>query len=159
MKLCVVTSEYPHGSRYHGGIGTTMRDLARGFTAHGHEVHVVTRADRNEPESTWDDDGVDVHTVHPMLIRLRGFWRIEHLAPVAISRLRYSIAVSRKLRALARQKKFDSVISAEWGAETFWFALLHKKAPLLVSISGPTFIMGRYAGTLRGLDGVLTEWM
>lgn len=37
MRVCIVARAYPP-RRVHGGIGTYMRNLARGLTAQGHVV-------------------------------------------------------------------------------------------------------------------------
>jgi glycogen synthase len=57
LRIAFVSSEYPPGE--YGGIGRFTFDLANGFAAAGHDVHVVTGAKSN---STTDfEDGVWVH--------------------------------------------------------------------------------------------------
>ena len=159
MKICLVTNEYPPQS-HTGGIGTRFRNLALGFVSLGHKVSVITRIE-GRGNSVSDEDGVRVYRISPSQIALRGFWRIEGVLPSTVSRLSYSACVSRKLHELIRADQVDVAISPEWGAELFWFALApgRKRVPLVVSVSGPSFVMNRFADGKRRLDLLLTEWL
>ena len=59
MKLCFECSEYPPG--LHGGIGSLVQILARGFVKAGHEVRVVGLYSASKRSSDYEDDcGVQV---------------------------------------------------------------------------------------------------
>src|SRR5262249_10592826 len=61
LKVCLISQEYPPGD--FGGIGRFSADLASGFAAGGHEVHVVTRSpDTNRVDF---EEGVWMHRLAP----------------------------------------------------------------------------------------------
>ncbi len=68
-KICLTTREYPPAC---GGIGRYFADLARGFAAAGHQVHVVTHA-ANDQHTVDFEDGVWMHRVADVQPRDDGF--------------------------------------------------------------------------------------
>src|SRR3989338_3965723 len=116
MRVCIVARAYPP-RRVHGGIGTYMRNLARGLTAKGHTVHVVTQTEPGQREAIRRDGEIVVHTVHPMAVTLRGLWRLERWLPSTIARLRYAARVNQTLQELIREQGIDVVVSAQYPAE------------------------------------------
>src|SRR3989338_8787396 len=135
MNICIVSNEYP--PRLHqGGIGTQMRVLALAFTDHGHRVCVITRTEGDEEEGVQEQEGIKVFRIRPSRIQLRGLWRLEQMKSIryTVQRIRYSLRVNAILQELKGLEKFDVIISPEWGAETLWYALFAKKAPLIVRL-------------------------
>lgn len=59
MTICLTTREFPPAC---GGVGRYFADLARGFAAAGHQVHVVTHAS-NDQHTVDFEDGVWMHRV------------------------------------------------------------------------------------------------
>ncbi|HEY8503827.1 MAG TPA: glycosyltransferase, partial [Gemmataceae bacterium] len=66
LTVCFLSQEYPPGE--FGGIGRLYHDLATGFAARGHEVHVVTRSPDDDRVDF--EEGVWVHRLVPREPRL-----------------------------------------------------------------------------------------
>src|SRR4051812_25507805 len=98
MKIGYICNEYPPAS--HGGIGTAVRELARGLTARGHTVTVVGIASPAMAGASRDGD-VQVFRLPSCSVPKVG-WFVDRL------RLR------RYLRSLAAAGKVEIVEAADW---------------------------------------------
>lgn len=72
LTICLTTREYPPAC---GGVGRYFSDLARGFAAAGHQVHVVTHA-ADERHTVDFEDGVWMHRVADVQPRDEQFRRL-----------------------------------------------------------------------------------
>jgi glycosyltransferase involved in cell wall biosynthesis len=155
VKICLVTSEYPPFSHY-GGIGTRSRNMALGFAAAGHAVHVVAAAERGATEVLWRrEGGITIHRILPPIELFRGSWRLRPIFSRTHARLCYSRRVNEILQELCRRREVDVVLASEWGAEALWFALFQKRTPLVITIAGPSFLVHAVDGLPASLDGRL----
>lgn len=98
LTLCFASREYP--PRGYGGIGRYTFDLATGFAAGGHEVHVVTSSRSEASYVDFEDDvwvhrlaeqpipGLENHVLGPALsLGLRNWreaWRIHKESPLDV---------------------------------------------------------------------------
>jgi glycosyltransferase involved in cell wall biosynthesis len=115
LTVCFVSQEIPP-ERY-GGIGRYTWDLAQGFAARGHEVHLLTRSP--------DHDRVDLEGdvwVH----RLRsegGPWNGAGLPPALTRNLNHAAAVHREVRRIADTRPVDLVSAPLWDCEGLYCLL------------------------------------
>jgi glycosyltransferase involved in cell wall biosynthesis len=112
LRVCFISHHYPPGDR--GGIGRFTADLARGFAAAGHDVHVVS-SQAGAP-AVAPQDGVQVHRIHPIVPEA-----LENdAAAIHLSRL---AAVYREVLRIDSEKPLDIVSSPIWLAEGLLVAL------------------------------------
>jgi glycosyltransferase involved in cell wall biosynthesis len=102
MKILMLSWEYP--PRIVGGISRVVHDLAQTMAKKGHEVHVVTCSENNEPEFE-KDKKVFVHRVHTYSINTTNFvdW---------VMQLNFSLL--EKATKLASEEKFDIIHAHDW---------------------------------------------
>lgn len=108
LRVCFVSQEYPPDD--YGGIGRFTYDLANGFAAHHHDVHVVTHADG--PDRTDFIDGVWVHCLsnqRPIPSAVRGDV-LQHNYRLLASN--YS-----EIERLAADEPLDIVSAPIWNVE------------------------------------------
>ncbi len=142
MRICLVSLEYPPETA-HGGIGSQTWTKARELTVLGHEVHVLAGAARpGEDLVSGRRDGVIVHRVQPP----------DHSFPVyrpVPFMIGYSWAVYRALHRLTRERLFDVVDFAEYGAEGYAYQLDRSGPnwmPVVVQLHGPLSMFGERIG-------------
>jgi glycosyltransferase involved in cell wall biosynthesis len=135
LRVCFISHQYPPGII--GGIGRFTADLASGFAAAGHDVHVVSS--QGGVCGATLEDGVLVHRLpgHPALSEAMKQERAGHF----LSRLG---AVYREVVRLHEEKPFDIVSSPIWLAE----GLLVAMDPRFVSI------LSLHTSSKSGLDSV-----
>jgi glycogen synthase len=141
MRILILTWEFP--PHVVGGLGRHVAALARTLTAHGHEVHVVTRDDPNAPAPA--DEWVDgIHVVRvaeaPPVIPFG-----ELVAWVLAFNNRVQAAASR----LLREQPFDIVHAHDW-LVTYAAAGLRETwgVPVVATIHATEY--GRHQGWLPG---------
>jgi glycosyltransferase involved in cell wall biosynthesis len=111
LRICFVSSQYP--PLIGGGIGRLTADLAQGFAAAGHDVHVVTTS------GGWPTrellEGVCVHRVFRRPANV--------ITGVASEFLEHIALVYRAVLRLHQERPFDIVSSPVWRAEGLLVAL------------------------------------
>src|SRR5262249_51930409 len=114
LKVCFVSQEYPPGD--FGGIGRFTADLATGFAAVGHEVHVVTRSP--DIHRIAFEEGVGLHRLPA------GERRVDGLegAPLA-GNLFNSTAMYQEVRRIHERSGLDVVSAPLWACEGLVCAL------------------------------------
>jgi glycogen(starch) synthase len=109
LTVCFVSSEYPPDD--FGGIGRYTADLATGFAAEGHEVHVVTKSpDHNRVDF---EDGVWMH-------RLSGdvTFRLPGLDSIPLKHaLGHLAAVYWEVNRIHNRGAIDVLAAPIWGCE------------------------------------------
>lgn len=108
LKVCFISREYPPGD--FGGPGRYSHELAVGFAAAGHEVHVVTRS----PDTYRLDleEGAWIHRVptpERFLPELDGVASAHHIASMA--------AVYHEVNQIHAQQPLDLVVAPLWLCE------------------------------------------
>ncbi|MEI7888105.1 MAG: glycosyltransferase [Actinomycetes bacterium] len=110
LRLCFVTQTLPPTEI--GGIGRYMLDLARGLSARGHEIRVITTG---EDHSTVDlEDGVWVHRILKDDLELSD----SCLPPLPCRVGENATAVAAEVVRLHGQRPFDAVYAAVWDTES-----------------------------------------
>jgi glycosyltransferase involved in cell wall biosynthesis len=142
MRICLVSLEYPPETA-HGGIGSQTWTKARQLARLGHEVHVLAGAAKPGRDLvSKEQNGVTVHRVQPP----------DHFYPVyrpATFMLGYSWAVYRALHELTRERAFDVLDFAEYGAEGYAYQLDRSRSnwmPVVVQLHGPLSMFGERIG-------------
>lgn len=128
MHICFLTGEYPHpevGSS--GGIGTSIRNLARQLVRMGHRVRVMGW---HKQEIEIEDNGVHVHFLKATSIPKMGWM---------LNRKRLQDEVNR----LVRQDGLDIVEAPDWGGMSAGMKLL---CPLVVRCNGTDTYFGHLLG-------------
>jgi len=126
LAICLVTQELPFETP--GGIGRFTWDLAVGWAALGHEIHVISRArDHNRVDF---EHGV---WVHRMVNDSAGFWNTPGMTPALGRNLGRAAAVHREVRRLAVTRALDVVSVPIWDAEGL-FCLLDDQLPTILSL-------------------------
>ncbi len=127
LTCCMVSLDYP--PKPMGGIARYTVDLARGFAARGHQVHVVTQAD--PPYRLEFEDGVWIH-------RYPGG---ERLVPALTghplkANLAHVVAAWRAVANADRRFSLDLVAGNVWLAEVLGCAL-DPRWPTVMTLSTP----------------------
>lgn len=138
MNICLVSYEYPPET--FDGIGTYTRNLAHALVKLGEDVDVITFT-KGKPFQ-YLDEGVHVHRINPVV--LRGLWRLDALFPSKI--LAYSIAVSRKLNELLKNKPIRIIEGPEVKGELFYYLLTRrsKVVPVVTKLHTPSYLVQKY---------------
>src|SRR5437870_2751120 len=109
MKICLVSQEYPPETA-RGGIGTQTYTKAKGLSALGHQITVISAGSATRSER--QDDAVRV-------VRIPGYHDRMRLLSDAASWLTYSAEVAAELDQLHVKDPFDLVDFPEYGGEGF----------------------------------------
>jgi glycosyltransferase involved in cell wall biosynthesis len=131
MSLCLVSQEYPPETGG-GGIGTQTYLRARGLSARGHTVHVVSMS-WDDQDRTYDDHGATIHRIRKLDLDVCGYEPSTYW-------LAYSQAVAAKLARLEKSVKFDVVQFPEYGGEGFLYlsdTWAYRNAKYVVQMHGP----------------------
>jgi glycosyltransferase involved in cell wall biosynthesis/GT2 family glycosyltransferase len=124
-RICFVSQEYPPGD--FGGIGRFTADLATGFAARGHEVHVVTRSpDTNRidfEEGVW---------MHRLAAPERYLPELEHVH--LGGNLFHSAAIYHEVRRIHGQRPLDVISAPLWSCEGLVCALDRERFPTVVTL-------------------------
>jgi len=171
MHLCFLTLEYPTRPPW-GGIATYIRELTHVLIELGHQCTVICVLPGSEGEVE-QDDGVEVHFVPSVRIRMRrvlrllarlpGLQRAQDLAE-AWSYVEASVAAWRALQKVHRQQPVDLVEIQDWGGVGLWTLLRkyalkgHGRQPRFV-LRGQGHMMNRLrGGRVAGMGDVAQHW-
>jgi glycosyltransferase involved in cell wall biosynthesis len=140
MKICLVSQEYPPETGG-GGIGTQTFLKARGLSARGHEVHVVSASATPEAR-TYKDGDATVHRVpYPALAGLGSEQSTSWLA--------LSFTFAQKVAELAQQVSFDIMQFPEYCGEGFIYQtdnFAYRTARYVVQLHGPLAMVAQHMG-------------
>jgi glycosyltransferase involved in cell wall biosynthesis len=131
MTICLVSQEYPPETGG-GGIGTQTYLRARGLSARGHTVHVVSMS-WDTQDRTYADQGATVHRIGEVKLDVPGYEPSTYW-------MAHSFAVAAKITALEKSIKFDIVQFAEYGGEGFRYqtdTFANRNAKYVVQMHGP----------------------
>lgn len=117
MRNVILTREYPPDTAW-GGCAIINHDLAKMLVRNGHEVHVVCQGVDKEYDAI--EEGVIVHRV--------GTDARTHSIN---ARIKYMIAVWKKLKELYKDGDIDIVQADYWGGEGI-ICILQNKSPLVI---------------------------
>jgi glycosyltransferase involved in cell wall biosynthesis len=140
MRIALVSQEYPPETAK-GGIGSQTHLKARGLSALGYEVHVISRA-VNAKQSRRDDHGVQVTRVPGLDARMT-------VHTEAADWLGYSAEVAAALEALHARAPFDLIDFPEWGGEGYLHLLNRTEwnsIPAVIQLHGPMVMFARTIG-------------
>jgi glycosyltransferase involved in cell wall biosynthesis len=119
MKIAFLTPEYPHpktGSS--GGIGTSIKNLAKGLLAEGCSVRVLVYG-QNE-EGVFDDNGICIQQIRN--VKLKGLsWYLTRKK------------LQKIINTLYQQKEIDLVEAADWTGIT---SFIDTKCPIVIRLHG-----------------------
>lgn len=129
MKLCFECSEYPPG--LHGGIGSLVQILARGFVRMGHQARVIGLYPASHEGSDYEDD----HGVRVWRLRFPA----HHLGWVLGRRRLFSL-----VREWCRRREVDLIEVPDWGAPAAGWPSL--PVPVIARLSGSASYFSRESG-------------
>jgi glycosyltransferase involved in cell wall biosynthesis/GT2 family glycosyltransferase len=113
--FCLVSQELPPAK--YGGIGRLTLDLAQGFAALGHEVHLLTRSpDHNRVDL---EDGVWIHRLQ----EAPGPWRSRRMPRTVRRCLNHAAAIHHEVRRLGATRLIDLVSVPVWDSEGLYCLL------------------------------------
>jgi len=118
-----LTNEYPP---YSGGIGTSIRNLAKGLVSRGHQVTVLILGQ--------GEDRVDERV------------RIVHIRPTSIPKLGWllnRLAIKREINRLVEEEGLDIVEAPDWCGLS---AGIKAKCPIVIRCNGSATYFGNLAG-------------
>ncbi|MDK8181680.1 glycosyltransferase [Paenibacillus sp. UMB4589-SE434] len=128
LKIGLLSIDYPPIG--HGGIASYTFDLANGLVDFGHEVHVITRGEREQVTSS--REGLFIHAIVPTncpTTELNEF-------PESKGKLDYSYSVNSKINQIVLEYKLDIIESPIWNAEGYIYSL-NKSVPLVTRLQTP----------------------
>src|SRR4051794_18353930 len=140
MKVCLVSQEYPPETGG-GGIGTQTYLKARGLSARGHEIHVVSLAAQG-PVRVYKDVDAVVHRIAAPALSAPGY-------ELSTYWLAYSAAVSSYLAPLHDRIGFDIIQFPEYCGEGFVFqsdTYRYRTAKYVVQCHGPLSMLCEHLG-------------
>jgi glycosyltransferase involved in cell wall biosynthesis len=120
MKIAFLTPEYPHPRTGNsGGIGTSIKNLAKGLIAEGCEVRVLIYGQKEE--NIFEDDGVVIQQIKN--IKVKGFsWFFTRKK------------IEKIINQLYSDKKIDLVEVPDWTGITSF--IQPKKCPIVIKLHG-----------------------
>jgi glycosyltransferase involved in cell wall biosynthesis len=140
MTLCLVSQEYPPETGG-GGIGTQTYLRARGLSARGHTVHVVSIS-WDTQSRTYADRGATIHRIGEVRLDVPGYEQSTYW-------MAHSFAVAAKIVELEKRVKFDIVQFAEYGGEGFVYQTdtwPYRNAKYVVQMHGPLAMFSEHWG-------------
>jgi glycosyltransferase involved in cell wall biosynthesis len=139
MRICLVAFEYPPETGW-GGIGTQTRHKARGLSARGHDVQVISAS--YQGASVAQDQNATLHRIAAPLLD-----PLEYDGPAMW--LSWSIAAAQKVRELEEQSPFDIVHFPEYGGEGFIYQTAsfdHRSCRYTLQLHGPVTMFADQSG-------------
>jgi glycosyltransferase involved in cell wall biosynthesis len=120
MKIAFLTPEYPHAATgSSGGIGTSIKNLAKSFLDQGHTVRILLYQQNHERE--FDDNGVTVQCIKN--VKIKGLsWYFTRKKIQGI------------INDLYHQKEIDIVEATDWTGITSF--ITPKKCPIVIRLNG-----------------------
>ena len=109
LNICIISQEFPPHTNW-GGIAAYNSDLARMFCQLGHDVTVVSRAEKGAPRFEILTSGAKVWRIGKPIKR-------KYFIGRTLDRIFHAIDVERKVKDLDAQKRFDVIETTEAGLE------------------------------------------
>jgi len=140
MKIALISQEYPPETA-RGGIGTQTYAKARGLSALGHQVFVISRSlDENRYESL--EGNITV-------IRIPGLENMLPMMTPVVEWLTHSTVVSAEVETLHQKESLDIIDFPEWAAEAYTYLLNRNewnKVPTVIQLHGPLVMLAHTIG-------------
>jgi glycosyltransferase involved in cell wall biosynthesis len=136
MKIALVSQEYPPASS--GGIATQTLMKAKGLTALGHKVFVITRS--------IDDGRHENENENVVVIQISGMENLIEDMRDIVYWITYSTSVAAELENLNKREGLDIVDFPEWGAEGYIHLLNRYEwncIPTVIQLHGPLIMFGK----------------
>ena len=131
MKIALVSQEYPPETA-RGGIGTQTYVKAKGLSALGHKVYVISRSIDLERNEKMDGD--------ICVIRIPGMEAQLPEMTEVVQWITHSVAVAQEINTLHKRESLDVIDFPEWAAEGYVY-LLNRTAwntvPVVIQLHGP----------------------
>lgn len=120
MKIAFLTSEYPHSKTgSSGGIGTSIKNLAKGLVDAGHEVIVLVYA--QNIDAVFVDDKIEIYQIKN--IKIKGLsWYLTRKK------------IEKIINKLHSDNKIDIVEAPDWTGITSF--INPKKCPIVIKLNG-----------------------
>ncbi|MEJ7611096.1 MAG: glycosyltransferase family 4 protein [Ferruginibacter sp.] len=131
MKIALVSQEYPPESAK-GGIGSQTFTKAKGLSASGHEVYVISFA--ASPQRTEIKEG------NISVIRIPGMEKDIPEMTETVQWITRSVSVAAEIETLHRLVGLDIIDFPEWAAEGYVYLLnrsLWNRIPVVIQLHGP----------------------
>jgi glycogen synthase len=136
MRILYISNEYPPETGF-GGIATYTKNMARGMSGLGHEVHVICRSSTGTCRSEMDGPA-SIHRIGPGTYPLPvsgAFYLFREACrravPHSLERLAWAREVWRTLRGLALSSgKFDIIEFPDCGGEGFYVKTVENGVPV-----------------------------
>ena len=157
MRLCFVSPEFVTEPSYSGGLANYLGRVTVALAERGHDVHVITRSDRDEQ---LDYRGVTVHRVVPLWDKRRLFDHADPLVPRVYYNLYQDFKAAwcswRHWKAISARQKFDLVQVANVSSCGLFFRR-EKRLPVVTRLSSYRPIWDVAAG-IPITKGVRARW-
>ena len=120
MKIAFLTSEYPHlNTGGSGGIGTSIKNLAKGLVLKGHQVRVLVYGQKKD--ATFNDGDVVIQQIKNIKVKGLSWYftrkKIEHI-----------------INELYKNNEIDIVEAPDWTGITSF--IQPKKCPIVIKLNG-----------------------
>jgi len=132
LKIAYISQEYSRDCG--GGNCFHTRNLARGFTEMGHEVHVIALSENGRAHS-YMDQNVHVHKIKPYPLRSLNLDLVDDM-PVSKKNIAFSYSAALKLMELKSRFGVQIAEAPLWDAQGFVPALI-SPVPLVVRLVTP----------------------
>lgn len=120
MKVAFLTPEYPHSSTgSSGGIGTSIKNLAKGLSLEGVYVRVLVYGQKGE--GVFDDEGVQVQRIKNVKWKGLSWWLTRK-------------KLERLINQLYEEGTIDLVEAPDWTGITS--CITPKKCPIIIRLNG-----------------------
>ncbi len=120
MKIAFLTSEYPHlNTGGSGGIGTSIKNLAKGLVLKGHQVRVLVYGQKKD--ATFNDGDVVIQQIKN--IKVKGLsWYFTRKK------------IEQIINQLHKENEIDIVEAPDWTGITSF--IQPKKCPIVIKLHG-----------------------
>ena len=157
MRLCFVSPEFVTEPSYSGGLANYLGRVTVALAERGHDVHVITRSDRDEQ---LDYRGVTVHRVVPLWDKRRIMDHADPLVPRVYYNLYQDIKAAwcswRRWKTISATQPFDLVQVANVSSCGLFFNR-EKRLPVITRLSSYRPIWDTAAG-IPITKGVEARW-
>jgi len=140
LKIALVSQEYPPETA-RGGIGSQTYAKAKGLSARGHKVFVVSRSIDQHRHKTIDGE--------VSVTRIPGLENMLPLMTPVVEWLTHSMVVATELERLHEKESLDVVDFPEWGAEAYTYLLNRNewtRVPTVIQLHGPLVMLAHTIG-------------
>ncbi len=156
MRIGFITPEFVTEAYYSGGLANYIHRVSRTLTSSGHEVHIVTMADRARPPLK--HCGAWVHSIPPSPWPARFDRFTLGKLPDTLRWLAFSRSACRTVNRLHESAPFDVLQLTNYRASGRFAALL-SRLPAATRISSYQPIWNVACGMERTLDARICEWL